>query len=203
MPYLEISIYDTIEKEMSIELLTSQLSEAYSRMYSAQTSILGEGDQSKVVVTFKSKEDFNQIYNKSYNLYVYLFDNFLTKYSEFSSLFHFDSQEQPKIQENYMVLRFQTDYIQPLRRYYGFTNRVNQIFGSNVYNEEILGGYLRFIFSKEDYLHLIHPANHRKDWEEIFLLKHVALDNPLVQAFLETFDKWNQIWDTMQKKTQS
>ena len=195
--YLEISIEETIEKEFSEKELINQLRDAYGKQYFQKSTILHSHDQWKMRVEFSSQKEFEGIYEKSYQMYVYLFDNFISKHSKFEELFQNTNSsknfsKQKSITRNYMVLRYSTNCIWPIRRFFGFTARVNKIFGSHVANEEIENGYIRFIETKKDFLSLLHPADIEENWRGMFKIRNVDMDHPLIKGFFATLQEWSE-----------
>ena len=205
--YLEISIEETIEKEFLEKELINQIRNAYEEQYFQKSTLNQSNDVWKMRVEFSSQKEFEEIYEKSYQMYVYLFDNFISKHPGFEALFQNTEDAKrnsklskniyfkKKITRNYMVLRYSTNCIWPLRRYFGFTARVNKIFGSHVANEEIENGYIRFIETKEDFLSLLQPADIEEDWKGMFKIRHVDMNHPLIKGFFETLQEWNENYD--------
>lgn len=199
MPFLEISINKTIEENTSVKEMTELIGSAYKKLYHQRVEFRRHDNRLWVHVEFLSYEEFEKLYEKSYNLYVYLFDNFLQKYPEFPKLFEHlrkNTNEAP----NYLILEYRTDYLSPLRRYFGFTSRVNQMFGSHIMNEETANGFLRFIHRKEDYEHLLQPVQTKNDWKRIFKLRNVPTDHSLSIKFFEVFEEWKKQWDASKNK---
>lgn len=192
MPFLEIHIDSTLETSKTHNELVREIGNAYQTMYSKSVSYMQNQNLEFIRVDFETKSEFEAVFESSFNFYAFIFDNFLVKYPDFPKLFQKCQDHSHKQHKNYIVLRYKTDYITPLRRYYGFTSRVNLLFGSNVMNEEIEDGYLRFIRTKIDFLHLIQPVGIQADWEHLFKIRQVSLKHPLVKAFFEAFQEWNE-----------
>jgi hypothetical protein len=144
-PFLEISIERTLEKELSILELIEKIGKAFKLLYKKDYKINDLKDDSYVRIDFESKRDFKKIYEKSFSFYVYVFENFLDNNLDFHKLFKEKKGKNDNSLENYMVLRYKTNHINPIRQYLGFTTRVNKYFGAKVINEELHDGYLRFL----------------------------------------------------------
>ncbi|XEO75516.1 hypothetical protein WKT22_00534 [Candidatus Lokiarchaeum ossiferum] len=195
-PFLEISVEHTLEKSMSIYEILSQISVAFEVLYKKDANIIEQGGIFCVRIDFDSTLDFEKIYEQPYSLYTFLFDNFINGNDEFEKLFSEDTSNQiPNkngLEENYLVLRYRTNCIAPMRNYYGFTSHVNKIFGDKVINEEIVDGYLRFIQTKTDFKALLAPGDVETGWKKRFERRKVDLNHPLIQEFFEKVKEWNE-----------
>jgi len=138
--------------------------------------------------------DFEKIYEKSFSFYVYVFENFIDNNKAFQSIFRDKKGNKNKKPENYIVLRYKTNFINPIKQYLGFTTRVNKIFGSTVINEELADGYLRFVNKKEDFEALLVPGDVRQGWVDFFKIKKIDLDLPQIKEFFKVVEKWKKLF---------
>ncbi len=198
-PFLEISIESTLEKSISESAFINRISKAYKSLYGKDSEIHHINKKLSVRINFDSIADFDKIYEVPYSMYVYLFDNFLNGNDDFEKLFlknnSLNNSDVDGSDENYLVLRYHTNCISPMRRYYGFTSRVNQIFGAKVVNEEIMDGFLRFIKTKNDFEALLTPGDIETGWKERFKLQNIDLTHPLVLTFFDHVREWKNLWD--------
>ena len=193
-PFLEISIERTFEEKLSILELIEKIGKAFKLLYKKDYTIFDLKNDSYVRIDFESKRDFKKIYEKSFSFYVYVFENFLDNNLEFQSLFQEKKGKKDKSSENYIVLRYRTNHINPIRQYLGFTTRVNKYFGAKVINEELYNGYLRFLKTKEDFETLLVPGDIREGWEEYFKIKNIDLDHPQIKEFFKVIEKWEELF---------
>ena len=194
-PFLEISIMQTTEKEKSLKLeIIEKIKRAFKLLYKKESKILYLGNEPYLRIDFESERDFEKIYEKSFSFYVYIFENFLDNNHEFQAIFKDNLEKKEETIENYLVLRYKTNYIYPIKRYLGFTTRVNNIFGVKLINEELSDGYLRFINTKEDFETLLTPGDIREGWEEFFKIKKISLDLPQIREFFEEVEKWKKLY---------
>ena len=193
-PFLEISIERTLEKDLSILELIEKIGKAFKLLYKKDYKIFDLKDDSYVRIDFESKKDFEKIYEKSFSFYVYVFENLMDNNLEFQSLFQEIMENVNNSLENYIVLRYKTNFINPIRQYLGFTTRVNQYFGSKVINEELEDGYLRFIHTKMDFEAMLVPGDIREGWEEFFKIKKIDLDHPQIKEFFKVIEKWEELF---------
>lgn len=193
-PFLEISIERTLEKDLSILELIEKIGKAFKLLYKKDYKIFDLKDDSYVRIDFESKKDFEKIYEKSFSFYVYVFENLMDNNLEFQSLFQEIMENVNNSLENYIVLRYKTNFINPIRQYLGFTTRVNQYFGSKVINEELEDGYLRFVHTKMDFEAMLVPGDIREGWEEFFKIKKIDLNHPQIKEFFKVIEKWEELF---------
>ena len=193
-PFLEISIERTLEKKLSILELVEKIGKAFKLLYKKDYQIFDLKNDSYVRINFTSKKDFKKIYEKSFSFYVYVFENFLDNNLEFQALFQEKEGKKNNSIENYLVLRYKTNHINPIRQYLGFTTRVNKYFGAKVINEELYDGYLRFLQRKEDFETLLVPGDIGSGWEDYFKIKKIDLNHPQIKAFFNTIEKWEELF---------
>ncbi|MHA1476146.1 MAG: hypothetical protein ACTSPA_10305 [Promethearchaeota archaeon] len=187
-PFLEISIEQTFEEKLSILELIKKIGKAYKLLYKKDFEIFDLEDKSYVRIDFKSIRDFEKIYESSFSFYVYAFENFLDKNEDFKSIFQ--NKKEKKRTGNYIVLRYKTNYVNPIRQYLGFTTRVNKYFGAKVINEELEDGYLRFVHTKVDFEALLVPGDVHSGWEAFFKIKKIDLNHPQIKEFFNVIKKW-------------
>ena len=193
-PFLEISIERTMEEKLSILELVEKIGKAFKLLYKKDYQIFDLKDDSYVRITFTSKKDFKKIYEKSFSFYVYVFENFLDNNLEFQALFQEKEGKIKNSTENYLVLRYKTNHINPIRQYLGFTTRVNKYFGAKVINEELYDGYLRFLQRKEDFETLLVPGDIGSGWKDYFKIKKIDLNHPQIKEFFKVIEKWEELF---------
>ena len=123
--FLEISVENFKEKTIPQKELIEQIEIAYNKIYKKKISILQKGSKWVLRVEFPTQKDFAAIYEKSFNMYVYLFDNFIAHFPEFEGLFNSSISPQDDLLEeedlppmNYLTLRYRTNCIAPIRQYF-------------------------------------------------------------------------------------
>ena len=193
-PFLEISIERTFEEKLSILELVEKIGKAFKFLYHKDYKIFDLKDDSYVRIDFESNKDFKKIYEKSFSFYVYAFENFLDNNLEFQSLFQDRKGKNDNSSENYIVLRYKTNYVHPIRQYLGFTTRVNKYFGAKVINEELEDGYLRFVNTKMNFYALLVPGDIASGWESFFKIKKIDLNHPQIKEFFKVIEKWEELF---------
>ncbi|MHA1561533.1 MAG: hypothetical protein ACTSPA_05355 [Promethearchaeota archaeon] len=174
--------------------MIEKIGKAFKLLYKKNYTIFDVKDDSYVRIDFESKRDFEKIYEKSFSFYVYVFENFIDKNNAFQSIFRNKKRNKKNQPENYIVLRYKTNFINPIKQYLGFTTRVNKIFGSTVINEELQDGYIRFVYTKEDFEALLVPGDVGSGWEEFFKIKNIDLEHPQIKEFFKVIEKWEELF---------
>ena len=198
LPFLEISIDTTREKSLSRSDLLAIIQESLKRDYSLDGHLLLKQEDPYLHFEFDSKQAFEKMYDKNYRVYEFLYENILKNELLFDSFFEespaqeLKSEDEEDPVQNYIVLNYHSNYLAPMRRSYGLTARINRILGAHLFNEEISGGFLRFLKTKEDFEGMLLPAKKRWGWEEWFRLRKVDLAHPTIQSFLKIVDDLNQ-----------
>ncbi|MHA1746216.1 MAG: hypothetical protein ACTSWW_09460 [Promethearchaeota archaeon] len=199
LPFLEISIETTREETLSSSDLLTIIQKSLNRDYGLVSQLLQPRENPCLRFDFKSKEEFERMYEKNYKMYEFLYDNILRDELLFDPLFEASSdqsieeaEEDNGADQNYIVLKYHSNYLAPMRRSYGLTSRINRMLGANLFNEEISGGFLRFLKTKEDFEGMLLPARERWGWEEWFRIRNVDLTHPTVQSFLKIVDELDQ-----------
>ena len=193
-PFLEISIERTLEEELSNLEILKKIGKAFKLLYKKNPEIIDLGVKSYLRINFHTRSDFEKIYERSFSFYVFIFENFVDNNLEFQSIFQENTGNVDNSDENYLVLRYKTNCINPIRQYLGFTTRVNKIFGAKVINEELYDGYLRFLQRKEDFETLLTPGDIREGWEEFFKIKKIDLNHPQIKEFFNVVKKWEELF---------
>lgn len=193
-PYLEILIEKTLEKSLSEYQLMTQISDAYRYLYNKIVEIRKENQRFFIHIPFESISEFNKLYENVFSMYSFIYDNFLFGNVEFKKLFNSDGFSEPvhmeEVSEFYLILKYRTNYVFPLRRYYRLTSPVNQLLGDNIVEEEIADGFLRFIKTRIDFDALLTPGDVENGWKERFKKRNIDLNHPLVKNFFQTVQDW-------------
>ncbi|MHA1673680.1 MAG: hypothetical protein ACTSYI_08625 [Promethearchaeota archaeon] len=202
--FLEISVDSTLEQELTELELLEQVSHGFKELYGKDCRTIEYNGKSCVRIDFPSQQAFAKIYEKSYSMYVYIFEQFVQENLSIENLFErssndeepkgFSNDEEPE--GNYMVLRYRSNCMEPMRQYYEFAAKVNKFFGAVVINEQINDGYLRFIGTKTDYEILLLPSDMISAWQETFKIRGVSLNHPLIVKFFASIEKWKkEVWE--------
>ncbi len=153
-------------------------------------------DSSYLRYDFSSREDFQALYDGDYEAYEFLYDNILNNEMDFDfihkTLSQRDAEKMGEDEENYIIFHYKSNFIEPMRRNYGLTTKMNNIMGQRIAYEEIEGGFLRFVHTKDDFESMLLMSTKKKGWEDYFRSKQIALTHPIIVEFLTIVDKWEQ-----------
>lgn len=203
--FLEISIDATQEKKLSKLEILGKIGAGFRKLYGKNYQLISKDENPYIRVDFPNQKAFEKIYEKPYSMYVFIFEEFVQENLSIENLFANSSLQksvkfQEEQEENYLVLRYKSNCLEPMRQYYEFTEKVNKFFGSKVYNEELYNGYLRFINTKEDFEILLLPGDMKHAWRETFKIRKVDENHPLIQKFFSSIEKWkNEVWNKRQE----
>ncbi|UYP44975.1 hypothetical protein NEF87_001260 [Candidatus Lokiarchaeum ossiferum] len=145
---------------------------------------------------FNSRSDFEFLYDQDYEAYAFLYDHILTNEMDFNFIEETVNRNKPSepkdVAENYLIFHYKSNTIEPMRRNYRLTTKMNNLMGQNIAYEEIETGFLRFIHSKEDFESMLVMTTKKKGWEDYFKSKQISLTHPTIQTFFEIVDRWEQ-----------
>lgn len=189
-PFLEISVVSKSDEKLEIiHILTTILKNIMDYPpVPPETAIISL--HNSVILTFSSLQDFEAMYEKDYRIYSYFYDEIIKNEVDFPvNIFRSDSARNNPTDEddvaNYIVLRYKSNYLAPMRRNYQLIFRVNEIFGSTVKNEELQDGFIRFVRTKEDYEAMLVGNDEVEKWLEIFKLFKIDTNHPSIQKFID------------------
>ncbi|MHA1673683.1 MAG: hypothetical protein ACTSYI_08640 [Promethearchaeota archaeon] len=203
--FLEISVESTVEQNLTELELLDQVSHAFKELYGKNCQIIENNGRPCVRIEFFSQQAFAKIYEKPYSMYVFIFEEFLQDNMSIENLFaqssnRTEEEKEDELEENYLVLRYRSNCMEPMRQYYEFTAKINKFFGAVVLNEQLIDGYLRFIATKEDFEILLLPGDMEHAWRETFKIRGVDPNHPLIQKFFTSIKKWKkEVWDGKKK----
>lgn len=153
-------------------------------------------DKPSLVLEFSSEADFFAMYDKDYQIYSFLYENILQNDLEFNpEIFRTHRVKQPIIDPNtpnYLVLRYRSNYLAPMKRNYGLTFKVNEIIGSQISIEEVQDGFIRFVKTKRDYQSMFLGNDAKEKWIKFFQLYEIDIEHPTIQEFIRIIDSYFQ-----------
>ncbi len=188
--FLEISIIETQEQDLSHKEILQLIIADYTTTYYISPSSVDYISDSTCKISFSSVEEFWAFYDVDFNIYNYMYDNLLTNYEDFPRFLkkNLSIKQNPKPQNDddfYLIIKLRTNFINPLKRNFELTYKINEIFGDQVFNEEVADGYLRFYKTKVDFENNLLPINDIDAWIEWFINLEIDINNPIIQDFLD------------------
>lgn len=198
-PFLEISVVSTTDKNLVAVDVLKRIKDILMEYPSNPPESAVITSKPSVLFSFASLDDFKAMYEKDYRIYTYLYDEILQKQVDLSAnIFKSnkrdmvaDSTQKPgEFQENYLVLRYYSNNIAPMKRYYQLVYKVNEIFGFQITNEEVQDGFLRFLKTKDDYEGLFIGRDEVENWMEVFRIFNIDLEHPSITKFIEIIQSY-------------
>ncbi|MHA1673763.1 MAG: hypothetical protein ACTSYI_09040 [Promethearchaeota archaeon] len=211
-PFLEVTLMELNDSDADFHQILDRLRQNFLTYYNLDPSYIEFQGNNQIMVHFSKKEEFYRVYDQDYAVYQYLYENILQNdlLGNLNDIRIQKDQKNSEIQKkspssglkqdqnldidesqakNYAIIRYRSNFLEPLRRNYNLIYKVNEYLGSNVYNEEIGDGFLRFIKNKEDFDAMLLAADEVEAWKEWFNLYEYNLNNPIITQFLEIVHK--------------
>ncbi|MHA1675008.1 MAG: hypothetical protein ACTSYI_15435 [Promethearchaeota archaeon] len=154
-----------------------------------------------IYLEFRDLEDFNAMYEKDLRIYTFLLDKilktsnpelilndenkFLRKDGLTDNKANSDEDEDSENDENYMVLRYRSNYLEPIRKNYAIVHHMNQLLGVQIMTEELHDGFIRFIKTRADFESMFVGKDEVKKWIQFFEVLQLDITHPTIVKFLE------------------
>ena len=91
--FLEISIDSTLERALTELELLEQVSHGFKKLYGKNCRTIENDGKPCVRIDFPSQQAFAKIYEKSYSMYVYIFEQFVQENLSIENLFERSSND--------------------------------------------------------------------------------------------------------------
>ena len=193
-PFLEISVVSKTDENLTIIDVLEQIKGNIMNYPANPPESVVISSKPSIIFTFSDLEHFKAMYEKDYRIYSYLYEKVLRQHVDLSSSIFkaksgkmnaSTSTQSTAMQKNYIVLRYHSNNLAPMRRNYQLIYKVNEIFGFRVTNEEVQDGFVRFIKTKEDYDGMFVGRDEVEKWIEVFRLFEIDLTHPSILKFIE------------------
>ena len=191
IPFLEISIVSTIEKNLTHLQILDQISQSFLEIPQIKCKLEDRGSDSCLKIIFNSEEQFRSVFNEGFQIYSFIFEQVKEEGLNFDDIEYISNENFTTNSngENYLVTFYHSNLVEPIRKNHRLATAFNRLIGCHVSYEEIANGYIRFIHTKEDYLSLTRNFDTLKDWEMYFKEKNIDLDHPTIEKFLKIIEK--------------
>jgi hypothetical protein len=150
IPFIEISIISTTEEKKTKKELIQKIKERFERTHDLKGSWKGTNNSPVIRLDYTSKKAFLDGYTRDLELFNILIDEINLGNFPFNELFPKDSK-QDEITENYIVLKYITNWKEPMVNNYQFTSKAAETIGVVFNIEEIEDGFLMFYQKKIDF----------------------------------------------------
>ncbi len=189
-PYIKIAIVSTCEKKLSEKDILEIIRDRFIRTHNVDVSWKGTEEKPRILIQYPSEEYFKQCYAMGLEFFVKIVESFKERNLDLVNIFpsgnSADSGEDCEtLEENYMILRYETNFMEPMQKNYEFTAKAGALLGSQFFVEAIDGGFLMFYKRKDDFLGAqmdrSNPAEIRRWMEE----RSVDFNHPVIKEFLQ------------------
>jgi len=150
LPFIEISLIDTTEKKKSKKEIIQKIKERFERTHNVKGSWKGKDDSPVLRLEYPSKKAFLDGYTRDLDFFNIVINEINKGNFPFSDLFSKDSKTD-EISENYLVLKYLTNWKEPMIKNYQVTSNTAEIIGVVFNIEEIEDGFLMFYKRKIDF----------------------------------------------------
>ena len=189
-PFIEINVISTTEKSITKKDLLQKIKGRFERTHDVKSSWKGSELSPIIRLDYPSKEAFLDGYTRDLDLFNQIVDEINHGHFPFNELFLLTKND--KDSENYLVLKYYTNWKTPMLKNYQFTTKATEIIGILFSIEEIEDGFLMFYKRKIDFdANQIDRLN-MKELKLFFEEYNLDLNLPSVQKlfkFLENRDK--------------
>ena len=146
-PFIEVDIIQSLDPKYEI---LKQLEKRSSQTHQVQSSWSGTDTDPILRLDYESKEQFIAGYTRDKMIY----ENFI-KYINLQDI-SLNNKKTLKNQSNeeelYLIVKYRTNYKEPIRKNYSFTFKIIELLGIGASYEEVQDGFILFYKTKEDYL---------------------------------------------------
>ncbi len=149
-PFIEISIIKTSEKKKSKKELIQKIKERFERTHDVKGSLKGTDASPILRLDYSSEKAFLNGYTRDLDLFNLIVEEINKGNFPFNELFSKYSISD-EIPENYLVLKYSTNWKEPMVKNYQFTSKAAEIIGILFSIEEIEDGFLMFYHRKIDF----------------------------------------------------
>ncbi|WP_371805367.1 hypothetical protein [Candidatus Lokiarchaeum ossiferum] len=198
-PFLEISVVSTTDANLDVVEVLKKIKRSIMEYPGNPPKSAEITTKPSILFTFASLNHFKAMYENDYRIYSYLYEEIIQKQVDLSanifktgakSLAANSTQESTENKENYIVLRYYSNNIAPMRRHYQLIYKVNEIFGFQITNEEVQDGFLRFFKTKKDFEGLSIGRDEVAKWMEVFRIFKIDVEHPSIKKFIEIIQSY-------------
>jgi len=182
-PFLEIFVEAKIDPDLSIKAILDLAKSSIVNYVPIAPERVEITPKPSLYLEFPSKAAFEALYEKDYRIYSYLLEKILSEKLEISPRKTEEPSSSSRPFQNYIILRYRSNYLAPMRRNYGLIYRVNEFLGSHISHEEVHDGFLRFIRTKADFDALLIGNDDFADWMAFLRTLGVDMTQPRFKNF--------------------
>lgn len=151
LPYIEISIASTTEEKLSRIQILAVIQERIERLDKVPAKIQTDDKEPTLIIKYNSVETFLDSYQREFPVFEAFLNLLLSGKVDIEDMSTKKGNKSNFEQENYLILKYKTNWKEPLRKYYEFTLQFTKFFDIGIMVEEVEDGFLLFHQSKEDF----------------------------------------------------
>ncbi|UYP45086.1 hypothetical protein NEF87_001371 [Candidatus Lokiarchaeum ossiferum] len=196
LPFLKIQIVTTTDTTRSKFDILEEFRKDLENTYGISVNLNETIDGHSLTIQFSSKNLYLTAYERDMSIYTCILENVNSGYLDLEDYFKEATLIQKPKQENsfafdknYIVLKYTSNWKDPMRRNYQLTTRVDKLFGIQSAIEEVEDGFLKFYRRREDFEDSKLDNLSRKGWEKWFQLKGISLNSRFALQFFEIVEK--------------
>ncbi|WP_371806586.1 hypothetical protein [Candidatus Lokiarchaeum ossiferum] len=194
LPYIKISVVSTRENCKTHEDLLKIVQDRFVRTHRVNVSWSNESDVLSIIVNYPSIEYFKKCYKTNMDNLGKLIDIVQQHNFPLSKLFTHNNKEinnpdDENLNQNYAVLKYQTNYPKPMRDSYQFMVKSVNILGAQYYIEEIDDGFLIFFGREDDFLAAQVDKSNLDEIKQWIIKKKIDIKHPAVFELMRMMDE--------------
>lgn len=190
IPYIEIEILHTHDKQNSPEALLKVVKERFEKTHHLAAHWVDDPPHRRFRIDYPSEEYFLTCYEYGIPFFEKLHE--ILQDPNLSAVFPFEaiidktpSRTYPPSHPNYLSLRYYTNFKTPMLQNYQYNSKLAEMVQSEFFVEELEDGFLMLYRNKDDFfiqnLDRMNPEV-LKNW---VIKKKISPSNPSIQALLE------------------
>ncbi|MHA1746030.1 MAG: hypothetical protein ACTSWW_08515 [Promethearchaeota archaeon] len=196
LPFIEIRIISTSEAEIRPIDIMEQLKKELDDCYHLKITLQNHEELPYLYVGFPSSEAFSAAYQRDmdvYGLLINQIENGKIDIQEFQEELAASTEKNPPNEDEdiYIILKYTSNWKEPIRKNYQLTMKVDQIFGVQSSFEEVEDGFLKFYKRRQDFEDSKIDNNSRDGWKKWFELRGFNPDSQFAQTFFAILEEHN------------
>ncbi len=183
-PFIEASVIHC--NDPKLDILKTLERKVQNRLDAGITWNLTDENNPILRVDYENRDDFAKNYTREKKVYE-TFVNYL--YQQDITIPELLSKTEPNAEDNtdlYLILKYKTDYKDPIRINYNFTYKIVEFLGIQASFEEIHDGFLLFYKKKKDFMNASIDLNDIKG--SIQWLKDRHIWTPTIAEFFKNLN---------------
>ncbi len=196
-PYIKISIEYTIEKKKTYKELLTPIKTRFEKSKELSVTWIENFDNRgnpAIFIEYQSIKKFKDAYDKGVQFYNKILDD-IDDGKDFFKGVLLKSHNNPIILDNmnaiqnYIIIKYQSNYKIIMRKFYEHTHRINGLIGSTSTFEEVFDGFLFFFQTLDDFLFAQIDNMNPKAILQWIEKKKIDIDDPIIKNLLMYFNK--------------